>query len=488
MDAKVMQQLKDAKEMLDAGILTQEEFDNLRANALGLGSTEPAAEEQTTSAKVSGMFGKFAKSAGATAKVGAKAAMAGAETVREKVQEKTADGSIDMSKIDFDKLNQTVNDVQKKFAEEEKHVNIVISGKTGIGKSTLINAIFGEDKVKTGTGRPVTQQTSLIESETSPVRIYDTKGFESQGAQEIMDDITNLVYEKNRDVDVDGMIGVIWYAINAESKRIDPGEMAFVRQLINEQEVPVIIILTQAKDRAATEELMEAIRNENLGVKDIIPVVAKEIEMESFGGQIIPIPTMGLDQLTKRTFDVLPDLQKRAFGNQQRVNEELKQKLFEENKEAARKSILKFTATTFAEGFVPIPLADSAMMIPTQIAMLARINAIFGVDLTKNAIATLASSLVATEAAAFAGRTIASNLLKFIPGAGTIAGGLIAGSTGAMVTSAIGLAYIKIIEISQNDENFGKDFGEVLKGIDISSILKDVDMDEVKTMVKGARN
>ena len=128
------------------------------------------------------------------------------------------------------------------------------------------------------------------------------------------------------------------------------------------------------------------------------------------------------------------------------------------------------------------------MMIPTQIAMLARINAIFGVDLTKNAIATLASSLVATEAAAFAGRTIASNLLKFIPGAGTIAGGLIAGSTGAMVTSAIGLAYIKIIEISQNDENFGKDFGEVLKGIDISSILKDVDMDEVKTMVKGARN
>lgn len=483
-----MQQLKDAKEMLDAGILTQEEFDNLRANALGLGSTEPAAEEHTTSAKVSGMFGKFAKSAGAAAKVGAKAAMAGAETVREKVQEKTADGSIDMSKIDFDKLNQTVNDVQKKFAEEEKHVNIVISGKTGIGKSTLINAIFGEDKVKTGTGRPVTQQTSLIESETSPVRIYDTKGFESQGAQEIMDDITNLVYEKNRDVDVDGMIGVIWYAINAESKRIDPGEMAFVRQLINEQEVPVIIILTQAKDRAATEELMEAIRNENLGVKDIIPVVAKEIEMESFGGQIIPIPTMGLDQLTKRTFDVLPDLQKRAFGNQQRVNEELKQKLFEENKEAARKSILKFTATTFAEGFVPIPLADSAMMIPTQIAMLARINAIFGVDLTKNAIATLASSLVATEAAAFAGRTIASNLLKFIPGAGTIAGGLIAGSTGAMVTSAIGLAYIKIIEISQNDENFGKDFGEVLKGIDISSILKDVDMDEVKTMVKGARN
>ena len=34
--------------------------------------------------------------------------------------------------------------------------NLAIFGKTGTGKSTLVNAIFGEDIAATGTGRPVT--------------------------------------------------------------------------------------------------------------------------------------------------------------------------------------------------------------------------------------------------------------------------------------------------------------------------------------------
>ena len=34
--------------------------------------------------------------------------------------------------------------------------NLVIFGKTGVGKSTLINAIFGEEVARTGIGEPVT--------------------------------------------------------------------------------------------------------------------------------------------------------------------------------------------------------------------------------------------------------------------------------------------------------------------------------------------
>ena len=34
--------------------------------------------------------------------------------------------------------------------------NLAIFGKTGTGKSTLVNAIFGQDVAATGTGRPVT--------------------------------------------------------------------------------------------------------------------------------------------------------------------------------------------------------------------------------------------------------------------------------------------------------------------------------------------
>lgn len=41
--------------------------------------------------------------------------------------------------------------------------NLAIFGKTGVGKSTLINAIFSADIAKTGTGRPVTLKTEYFE-------------------------------------------------------------------------------------------------------------------------------------------------------------------------------------------------------------------------------------------------------------------------------------------------------------------------------------
>ena len=67
-------------------------------------------------------------------------------------------------------------------AKEEIHdlskVNIIIAGKSGVGKSTLINAAFGEELAETGIGVPVTNKISLIENKKFPIRIYDTVGFE----------------------------------------------------------------------------------------------------------------------------------------------------------------------------------------------------------------------------------------------------------------------------------------------------------------------
>lgn len=69
-----------------------------------------------------------------------------------------------------------------KILEEEnnklKPVNLVITGKTGTGKSTLINAVFREEMAQVGTGRPVTQHTKLYQKDNIPLRIYDTKGLE----------------------------------------------------------------------------------------------------------------------------------------------------------------------------------------------------------------------------------------------------------------------------------------------------------------------
>lgn len=44
------------------------------------------------------------------------------------------------------------------------------------------------------------------------------------------------------------------------------------------------------------------------------------------------------------------------------------------------------------------------------------------------------------------GKTIVSNIIKLIPGVGTAAGGLISGSTASLLTTALGEAYIKLME------------------------------------------
>lgn len=74
-----------------------------------------------------------------------------------------------------------------------------------------------------------------------------------------------------------------------------------------------------------------------------------------------------------------------------------------------------------------------------------------------------------TGGATLAGRTIASNLLKMIPGIGTAAGGMISGATAAILTTALGETYIVIMEmmlrgdISTTDKDFDKKIKDIFK-------------------------
>ncbi|EPR8295894.1 YcjF family protein, partial [Listeria monocytogenes] len=109
-------------------------------------------------------------------------------------------------------------------------------------------------------------------------------------------------------------------------------------------------------------------------------------------------------------------------------------------------------AAAVGEGFAPIPFADAALLIPTQVGMIAGITVIFGLDISKSFLTAFVSSTIGSSGATVLGKTIVANLLKFIPGLGTGAGGAISATTAGLLTTALGLAYIQIMEMVYNGE------------------------------------
>ena len=55
------------------------------------------------------------------------------------------------------------------------------------------------------------------------------------------------------------------------------------------------------------------------------------------------------------------------------------------------------------------------------------------------------AGILGTTAIAQVGKTVVSNLLKLIPGPGTLIGGAISATTAAALTEAIGHAYIQVL-------------------------------------------
>ncbi|WP_232254987.1 GTP-binding protein [Helicobacter pylori] len=62
--------------------------------------------------------------------------------------------------------------------KEKPIMNILLMGAIGMGKSSLINALFGQEVAKAGIGKPVTQHLEKYVNEEKGLILWDTKGIE----------------------------------------------------------------------------------------------------------------------------------------------------------------------------------------------------------------------------------------------------------------------------------------------------------------------
>ena len=97
-------------------------------------------------------------------------------------------------------------------------------------------------------------------------------------------------------------------------------------------------------------------------------------------------------------------------------------------------------------GASPIPGSDAPIIAAIQSTMIYTINSEFDINSEISNISSVITGILGVTAIAQIGKTVVSNLLKFIPGAGTLIGGAISATTAIAITEAVGRAYIKVLE------------------------------------------
>ena len=329
-----------------------------------------------------------------------------------------------MKDINFDNIN-LFEIFTKKYNQEMKgmnHANLVIAGKTGVGKSTLINAAFREDIAQTGMGRPVTDEMRVYEKKDFPLRIYDTMGLEldEERREKSLEEIRRTCQEGKLSNDPDKMLHAMWYCVDSNSDRFEQFEADYINGI--SKDLDVILVLTKSFRRKHTDNMI------------------REIEKEYPGLQV-----KSIQNLVEATAQIIPESAQKAWCNAQKASMELKVK-------RAHVLVMSSAAVSFGEGYIPLPFSDAFALVPTEIAMFAGINAIFGISVSDYLLQSIVTSLVGTAGATFAGRTIVSNLLKMIPGVGTVVGGTISGTTASALTIALGEAYITIMKMISEGE------------------------------------
>lgn len=347
----------------------------------------------------------------------------------------------------------------KNFGKEMKnmgHTNLIIAGKTGVGKSTLINAAFRENLAETGIGAPVTDEGSVrcYEKQNFPLRIYDTIGLElnEERRKKSLELIKSTCNECKKENNADKFIHAMWYCVASDSDRLEPFEAEYINTVA--EEIDVILVITKSYRKKHSKNFIDAIMKDypGLKIKNSVVVLAQDETLEDCDSDEIPRKSFGVDTLVEITAQIMPEAAQKAWCNAQKASIKLKC-------DKAHTLVLTTAAVSFGEGYMPLPFSDSMALIPTQITMLAGITAIFGITVSQNLLKSIVTSLAGTAGATFVGKTIAANLLKLIPGVGTALGGTISGATAAALTTALGEAYIAVMKMIVNGEINEQDLG-----------------------------
>lgn len=317
-------------------------------------------------------------------------------------------------------------------------MNVLVLGNSGAGKSTLIKAISGIE-VQTGVGEGNTQKIDVYESSTWPIRCIDTKGFEYSKLEQFKTiwQVKKFTREQVAlsQKDQDGGVGIdaVWYCIEGTARRTFSYNIEMMNRAVRKwKNIPVFVVITKSYSEADIEENIQAVRsafakNNHINLQAIIPVVAEAYQIND---ETVVTPR-GIDVLCSATLD----RSEMAIS----ISEENKNRMILEQKRfTANALVTGATAAAIVVGAVPVPFADSLILVPLETGLTKGILKVYGVEFTGELITSIVGSTAITNVA-----RAALSALKTIP---NIAGSVLNAVVAGFFVAALGEAVIALSE------------------------------------------
>ncbi|GIE76383.1 hypothetical protein Aph02nite_23330 [Actinoplanes philippinensis] len=266
-----------------------------------------------------------------------------------------------------------LSDLQRALSaalDDSTTLTMMLVGKSGVGKSTLVNAIFGREVAEVGVGGPVTGHITRHGLPGVPLVLYDTPGIElGRSAADVLDEIARHIRELQRGEQRDRLHFVL-FCVRSWDGRFEQFEIDLVGRLA--AEVPVFLVLTQcpAADDPAVSALAAHLDGLDLPVAEgrAFPVLA---EPRTIGSMVLP--AWGVAELAAAISRELPEAARRTLAAYQRVSSELRTA---EGHEVIDRAVRMARAVALRPH---IAIDDELRHV--QAAMVARLMAVMNVDL-----------------------------------------------------------------------------------------------------------
>ena len=240
------------------------------------------------------------------------------------------------------KIKKEVMNIESNEQEFEiKYLTVMVVGKSGVGKSTLINNLLnlkGNERAKFGTGNFVTKGIGCYKSKEFPLmRLIDTRGIElnhNYGADAVKEEATQFINQQIRNNKPNDFVQCIWYCITGNRfEQVEIDLLNSLRDAYDNNSIPIIIIYTQATDNNAINGMKDYIKDKNIDAK-FINILAERKELVN--GQYLE--PFGLDELINETLSKCKQAMKGEMRSvmTNNISYNISKKLKEENKYIAK--------------------------------------------------------------------------------------------------------------------------------------------------------